>query len=46
MYVVEFFHAEVRVNSSLGEFRIRVEKALFVEGVQVGQWQPMPMMML
>ncbi len=42
MYVVEFFPEEVGVDVTPEEFRIGIEKALFMEGVQVGQWQTMP----
>ena len=42
MYVVEFYPEEVDTGLSPVEFRIAVEKALFAEGVQVGQWQTMP----
>jgi len=42
MYVVKLFPEELGINSSPGEFRKAVEKALFLEGVQVGQWQTMP----
>jgi len=42
MYVVEFYPEEAGINISPRRFRIAVEKALFSEGVQVGQWQTMP----
>jgi len=42
MYVVEMYPEEVGVDLSPEEFRIGVEKALFMEGVLVGQWQTMP----
>ncbi len=42
MYIVEFHPEETGVGLGPREFRIGVEKALFAEGVQVGQWQTMP----
>ncbi len=42
MYIVEFYPEEVGIDMSPREFRIGVEKALFAEGVQIGQWQTMP----
>jgi dTDP-4-amino-4,6-dideoxygalactose transaminase len=42
MYIVEFFPEELDIDMTPGEFKIGVEKALFAEGVQVGQWQTMP----
>ncbi len=42
MYIVEFYPEEVNIDMSPRDFRIGLEKALFVEGVQVGQWQTMP----
>jgi dTDP-4-amino-4,6-dideoxygalactose transaminase len=42
MYVVEFYPEEAGIDMKPEEFRIGVEKALFTEGVQVGQWQTMP----
>jgi dTDP-4-amino-4,6-dideoxygalactose transaminase len=43
MYIVEFYPEEVGV-ADLGpeQFRLGMEKALFMEGVQLGQWQTMP----
>ncbi len=42
MYVVEFYPEEAGVEMSPADFRVACEKALFKEGVQVGQWQTMP----
>jgi dTDP-4-amino-4,6-dideoxygalactose transaminase len=42
MYTVEFYPEEVGIDAEPGHFRSAVEKALFREGVQVGQWQTMP----
>jgi dTDP-4-amino-4,6-dideoxygalactose transaminase len=42
MYVVEFYPEEAGADMEPEEFRVAVEKALFMEGVQVGQWQTMP----
>jgi perosamine synthetase len=42
MYVVEFHPEETDIGLSPREFRIGMEKALFAEGVQLGQWQTMP----
>ncbi|MFW6137679.1 MAG: DegT/DnrJ/EryC1/StrS family aminotransferase [Spirochaetota bacterium] len=42
MYIVEFYPEEVDIDMSPSELRVGVEKALFAEGVQVGQWQTMP----
>ncbi|MEW5814064.1 MAG: DegT/DnrJ/EryC1/StrS family aminotransferase [Spirochaetota bacterium] len=42
MYVVEFYPEETGIEMPPKEFRIGMEKALFAEGVQVGQWQTMP----
>jgi perosamine synthetase len=42
MYVVEFYPEEAGVDVDPDRFRRAVEKALFSEGVQVGQWQTMP----
>jgi perosamine synthetase len=42
MYVVEFYPEEAGVDVEPVQFRKAVEKALFKEGVQVGQWQTMP----
>jgi dTDP-4-amino-4,6-dideoxygalactose transaminase len=42
MYVVEFYPEEAGVDMDPVRFRQAVEKALFKEGVQVGQWQTMP----
>ena len=43
MYIVEFQPEEVGVEDlSPEQFRIGMEKALFMEGVQLGQWQTMP----
>jgi dTDP-4-amino-4,6-dideoxygalactose transaminase len=41
-YVVEFDPEEAGVPLSPAEFRSGMEKALFAEGVQLGQWQTMP----
>lgn len=43
MYIVEFYPEEAGVEDlSPEQFRIGMEKALFMEGVQLGQWQTMP----
>ena len=42
MYIVEFYPEEAGIDMTPREFRIGVEKALFAEGVPVGQWQTMP----
>ncbi|MBN1835335.1 MAG: DegT/DnrJ/EryC1/StrS family aminotransferase [Spirochaetales bacterium] len=42
MYIVEFHPEETDTGLSPEEFRIGAEKALFAEGVQLGQWQTMP----
>jgi dTDP-4-amino-4,6-dideoxygalactose transaminase len=42
MYTVEFFPEEAGLDVEPERFRIAMEKALFKEGVQVGQWQTMP----
>jgi perosamine synthetase len=42
MYVVELHAEETGTGLSPEQFRIGVEKALFAEGVQLGQWQTMP----
>jgi perosamine synthetase len=42
MYIVEFHPEETGLDLSPEEFRVGLEKALFTEGVQVGQWQTMP----
>ncbi len=42
MYTVEFFPEETEIDMAPEVFRSVVEKALFMEGVQVGQWQTMP----
>jgi perosamine synthetase len=43
MYIVEFYPEEAGVEDlSPEQFRTGVEKALFMEGVQLGQWQTMP----
>jgi perosamine synthetase len=43
MYIVEFHPEEVGSEDLRPEqFRIGMEKALFMEGVQLGQWQTMP----
>jgi perosamine synthetase len=43
MYIVEFYPEEVGMEDLKPEqFRIGMEKALFMEGVQLGQWQTMP----
>ncbi len=42
MYIVEFFPEEVEIDMKPDEFRVGIEKALFMEGVQIGQWQTMP----
>ncbi len=42
MYIVEFYPEEVGILMKPEEFRIALEKALFLEGVPVGQWQTMP----
>lgn len=42
MYVVEFYPEDAGVSMSPQDFRVACEKALFKEGVQVGQWQTMP----
>jgi perosamine synthetase len=42
MYIVEFHPEETDVDLSPEQFRVGVEKALFAEGVQLGQWQTMP----
>lgn len=43
MYIVEFYPEEAGVEDlSPEQFRIGAEKALFMEGVQLGQWQTMP----
>ena len=41
-YIVEFDPKEAGVDMSPVDFRIGMEKALFAEGVQLGQWQTMP----
>ena len=43
MYIVEFYPEELGIDMSPKEFRIGMEKALFAEGVQLGQWQTMPL---
>jgi dTDP-4-amino-4,6-dideoxygalactose transaminase len=42
MYIVEFSPEQVGVSIPPNKFRSACEKALFAEGVQVGQWQTMP----
>ncbi len=42
MYIVRFDPEKAGVKLSPREFRSALEKALFLEGVQVGQWQTMP----
>ena len=42
MYIVEFFPEDAGIEAEPERFRTAVEKALFKEGVQVGQWQTMP----
>jgi perosamine synthetase len=42
MYVVEFYPEDAGVIMPPDKFRSACEKALFAEGVQVGQWQTMP----
>jgi len=42
IYIVEFYPEETDIDLSPVDFRVGVEKALFAEGVQVGQWQTMP----
>ncbi len=42
MYIVEFYPEEAGVDMTPEAFRAACEKALFSEGVQVGQWQTMP----
>ncbi len=43
MFIVEFHPEEAGVRDLEPEqFRIGMEKALFMEGVQLGQWQTMP----
>jgi len=42
MYVIEFYPEEAGIDMKPEEFRIGMEKALFAEGVQLGQWQTMP----
>ncbi len=42
MYTVEFYPEETDIEMAPEDFREAVEKALFMEGVQVGQWQTMP----
>jgi len=42
MYMVRFDPKKADVDLSPREFRIAVEKALYCEGVPVGQWQTMP----
>ena len=42
MYIIEFYPEELGLSISPEEFRVGMEKALFAEGVQVGQWQTMP----
>ncbi len=43
MYILEFYPEEAGVTDlSPEQFRIGMEKALFAEGVQLGQWQTMP----
>jgi perosamine synthetase len=42
MYVVEFYPEDAGIDVEPERFRVAVEKALFKEGVQVGQWQTMP----
>jgi len=42
MYTVEFFPEELGLEVPPADFRTAMEKALFMEGVPVGQWQTMP----
>ncbi len=42
MYVVELYPEEVEIDMHPEDFRVGMEKALFMEGIQVGQWQTMP----
>ncbi len=42
MYNVRFDPAKAGVNCSARTFRIAVEKALYKEGLLIGQWQTMP----
>jgi dTDP-4-amino-4,6-dideoxygalactose transaminase len=42
MYIVRFDPKKAGVDLSPREFRIALEKALYKEGVAVGQWQIMP----
>ncbi len=42
LYIIEFSPEEIGIPMSPRDFRIGAEKALFAEGVQVGQWQTMP----
>lgn len=42
MYIVRFDPAKAGLDLSPRDFRVALEKALHAEGVQVGQWQTMP----
>lgn len=42
MYMVRFDPKAAGINLTPREFRIAMEKALYCEGIQVGQWQTMP----
>jgi perosamine synthetase len=42
MYVVEFHPEDLGLDVAPEDFRTAMEKALFAEGLQVGQWQTMP----
>ena len=42
MYIIEFYPEQTDIGLSPSEFRTGMEKALFAEGVQLGQWQTMP----
>jgi hypothetical protein len=42
MYIVEIYPEEIGITMKPEEFRVGFEKALFMEGVPVGQWQTMP----
>jgi len=41
-YVVEFCPQEVGLEVSPEQFKIAVQKALKAEGIELGQWQKMP----
>jgi dTDP-4-amino-4,6-dideoxygalactose transaminase len=42
MYNIRFDPKKAGVKATPREFRIAVEKALFMEGLSIGQWQTMP----